>query len=172
MILENLKKQLIIDENCKLEIYLDDKGLPTVGIGHLLTKKDPEFMQWQVGIKANPKFVLKITQKRCDELFAKDIESVIHDCKFIWPDFDSFLEEVQEIIANMVFNLGQPKLSKLFPSFIQAIKDRNYKRAALEMKYNNGLKPEQGLCDWYVQTKDRAKRLVNRMETLANKQNA
>jgi len=167
MNLERLKKQLIIDEGCRLQVYVDSLGFPTVGIGHLLTKKDPELMQWQLNIKENPKSILSISEARCNELFKNDVEIVVKSCKKIWSNFDKFLDDIQEICANMIFNLGETKMIKLFPSFVKAIAASDYKRAALEMKFNNGLKPELGNCDWYLQTKDRAKRLVARMETIA-----
>jgi lysozyme len=167
MNLERLKKQLIIDEGCKLQVYRDSLGFWTVGIGHLLTKKDPELMQLELSLERNPKSTMTISQARCDELFKNDIDVVVKSCKKIWSNFDNFLDEVQEICANMVFNLGETKIRKLFPSFVDAVTRSDYKRAALEMQFNNGLKPESGHCAWYLQTKGRAKRLVARMEALS-----
>ncbi|MBP7710783.1 MAG: hypothetical protein KA100_06930 [Rickettsiales bacterium] len=167
MNLERLKKQLIIDEGKKLQAYKDTLGFWTVGIGHLLTEKDCELMQLKIALKTNPKATLTISEARCDQLFKNDVEIVLKSCKKIWSNFDNFLDEVQEICANMVFNLGETKIRKLFPSFAKAVAACDYKRAALEMKFNDGLKPEKGNCDWYLQTKDRAKRLVARMEALA-----
>jgi hypothetical protein len=189
MNLETLKKQLIIDEGRKDFIYSDydgkptwpgrtvidpktkkeikDPGLPTFGIGHLLTKNDPE---WYAFNQLKPGGILKVSAQRIDEAFKKDVDNALDGCEFIWPEFEGFLEEIKQITTNMVFNMGQPKVSKKFPSFILAIRDRNYKRASLEMKYNNGLRPAEGFCDWYLQTKDRAKRLIARMEVLANNQ--
>lgn len=167
MNLERLKKQLIIDEGCKLQVYKDSLGFWTVGIGHLLTKKDPELMQLEIYLKQNPKTTMTISQERCDQLFKSDLEVVTKSCKNVWSNFDNFPDEVQEICANMMFNLGETKIKKLFPSFVKAVSTSDYKRAALEMTYNNGLKPESGFCDWYLQTKSRAKRLVARMEALA-----
>ena len=66
----------------------------------------------------------------------------------------------------MVFNMGVATLRKKFPSFCKAVKDKDYLRASLEMTYNNGLKPESGFCDYYLQTKSRAKRLIERMQKL------
>ena len=42
MNLDTLRKQLEIDEGIKHDIYLDHLGLPTFGIGHLITNADPE----------------------------------------------------------------------------------------------------------------------------------
>ena len=47
MNLEKLQEELEIDEGCKYEIYLDHLGYATFGIGHLITKDDPEY-GWEV----------------------------------------------------------------------------------------------------------------------------
>ena len=46
------------------------------------------------------------------KVFNQDVEIVLSDCKILYPDFDELPEEVQQIIANMMFNMGRPRLSK------------------------------------------------------------
>ena len=157
MDLEKLKKQLIIDEGCKLEVYLDHLGYPTVGIGHLLTNKDPELLQYQLGKKNNPNYSMKITEARCQEFFLADIANVIKDCRTLFPSFDFYAEETKQIIANMMFNLGLTRLSK-FKKFVAAIASLNYKEAAKQMADSA----------WSKQVPNRAKRLIDRMENYAN----
>ena len=43
MDLTKLREELENDEGVKHEIYLDHLGYPTFGIGHLITKTDPEY---------------------------------------------------------------------------------------------------------------------------------
>ena len=43
MDIDRLREDLIIDEGTKNEIYLDHLGLPTFGIGHLVTEWDEEY---------------------------------------------------------------------------------------------------------------------------------
>ena len=45
MNIEQLREELKIDEGVKYEIYLDHLGLPTFGIGHLITEDDAEHGQ-------------------------------------------------------------------------------------------------------------------------------
>ena len=71
MNLEQLRKQLEIDEGVKYEIYLDHLGLPTFGIGHLVIKTDAESGQ-DVGTA--------ISEERVRECFEADVLSVIKDC--------------------------------------------------------------------------------------------
>ena len=97
MNIQQLREQLEIDEGVKYDIYLDHLGLPTFGIGHLVTKTDPESGQ-AVGTP--------ISKERVAECFDMDVQSVINDCNKLYEDFEDLPEEVQQIIANMMFNMG------------------------------------------------------------------
>ena len=102
MNIDQLRMELEYDEGCKCEIYLDHLGLPTFGIGHLVTEDDPEHGQ-EVGTP--------IEEARVIEVFEKDVEVTIGECKKLYDDWDDLPEEVQLIIANMMFNMGRPRLS-------------------------------------------------------------
>jgi lysozyme len=143
MDLEVLRKQIEADEGCKYEIYLDHLGLPTFGIGHLVTEVDEEYNQ-PVGTT--------ITADRVAECFNKDVGTVLEDCERLYPDFDSLPEEVQLIIANMMFNMGYPRLSK-FKGMKAGVDARDWQQAADEMVDSK----------WYHQVTNRAERLVSRM---------
>ena len=100
---EKLRKQLEIDEGVKYEIYNDHLGYPTFGIGHLVIPSDIEYGKG-VGTR--------ISEERVRECFNKDVESVLRDCKLLYEDFYELPEEVQQIVANMMFNMGYGRLSK------------------------------------------------------------
>ena len=104
MNIERLREELKVDEGVKYEIYLDHLGLPTFGIGHLILNSDPEYGQ-EVGTP--------VSEDRVNEAFASDINIVCDDCKSLYSDWEVLPEEVQLIIANMMFNMGYPRLSKL-----------------------------------------------------------
>tara|TARA_R100000908_G_scaffold19598_1_gene7592 strand:+ start:81 stop:521 length:441 start_codon:yes stop_codon:yes gene_type:complete len=143
MDLEVLRKQIEADEGCKYEIYLDHLGLPTFGIGHLVTESDEEY---------NRPVGTFITTDRVAECFNKDVGTVLEDCERLYPDFDSLPEEVQLIIANMMFNMGYPRLSK-FKGMKAGVDARDWQQAADEMVDSK----------WYRQVTNRAERLVQRM---------
>ena len=103
MNVEKLREQLKIDEGCVYEIYNDHLGYPTFGIGHLVRESDPE--------NGSP-LGTEISEDRVNEAFDADIEIVLSDCNILYPDFGDLPEEAQQIIANMMFNLGRPRLSK------------------------------------------------------------
>ena len=103
MDISKLKDQLIIDEGVKYETYLDHLSLKTCGIGHLCREDEPEY-DLELGAE--------ISEDRVTELFEQDVQSVIIDCKKVYDDWDNLPEEVKQIVANMMFNLGRPRYSK------------------------------------------------------------
>jgi len=148
MNLDKLREELAEDEGCKYEIYLDHLGLPTFGIGHLITKNDPEYGK-DVGTV--------IEQSRVQSAFNLDIAVTIEDCHRLYKDFNDLPEEAQLIIANMMFNLGYPRLSK-FKGMKAGVDARSWSSAADEMVDSR----------WYTQVPNRARRLVDRMRQIEN----
>ena len=146
MDIEKLREQLEIDEGVVHEIYLDHLGYPTFGIGHLVTDTDPEYGA-NVGTK--------VDEARCIEAFNQDVETVIADCLILYPDFDDLPEEVQQIVANMMFNMGRPRLSK-FKGMKRGVDAKDWNVAADEMVDSA----------WYRQVTNRANRLVERMRNV------
>ena len=146
MNLDALRKQLEIDEGIKHDIYLDHLGLPTFGIGHLITDADPESGQ-EVGTA--------ISDERVRQAFEADVVSVIEDCNKLYNDFDELPEEVQQIVANMMFNMGYGRLSK-FKGMKRGVDAKDWNLAADEMVDSR----------WYKQVTNRANRLVDRMRNI------
>ena len=147
MNIDALRKELEIDEGVKHEIYLDHLGLPTFGIGHLITKSDEEYGE-DVGTP--------VSDDRVKECFESDVKQVIKDCQILYDDFNDLPEEAQLIIANMMFNMGRPRLSK-FKGMKRGVDARDWNQAADEMVDSR----------WYKQVTNRANRLVERMRALA-----
>ena len=146
MNIEQLREEISIDEGVKYEIYLDHLGLPTFGIGHLVRDDDPEFGQ-PVGTA--------VSEDRVNECFDKDVEIVIDDCRQLYEDFDDLPGEAQLIIANMMFNMGRPRLSQ-FKGMKRGVDARDWDAAADEMVDSR----------WYRQVTNRAERLVQRMRAI------
>ena len=147
MNIDQLREELKIDEGVKYEIYLDHLDLPTFGIGHLVLDSDPEFGE-PVGTP--------ISEDRVNECFDQYVEVVLGECRILYPDFDDLPEEAQLIIANMMFNMGRPRLSK-FKGMKRGVDARDWNAAADEMVDSA----------WYRQVTNRADRLVERMRSLA-----
>ena len=143
MNLVKLQNEIAEDEGIKYELYLCSESHLTGGIGHLITKNDPEYGK-DVGTV--------IEQSRVQSAFNLDIAVTIEDCNRLYSDFNDLPEEVQLIVANMMFNLGYPRLSK-FKGMKAGVDTRNWSVAADEMVDSR----------WYTQVPNRARRLVDRM---------
>tara|TARA_R110000796_G_scaffold89900_1_gene193551 strand:+ start:459 stop:902 length:444 start_codon:yes stop_codon:yes gene_type:complete len=143
MDIEILKKELIEDEGCKYEIYLDHLGYKTFGIGHLCKATDPE-NDLEVGSE--------VSRERVDECFLNDIEKVIEDCIILYDDFYTLPDEAQLIVANMMFNLGRPRLTN-FIRMRKAVNEGNFAEAKIQMLDSK----------WAKQVPNRAERLSERM---------
>lgn len=146
MNLDKLREELTVDEGCKYEIYLDHLGLATFGIGHLVTEADPEHGQ-PVGTE--------VPEERVKEVFEEDVAVTLDECEKLWESFSELPEEVQLICANMMFNMGRPRLSG-FKKFNAAVEAGDWEGAADEMIDSR----------WYRQVTNRAERLVQRMRAV------
>ena len=144
MNIEQLKETLKVDEGVVYEIYNDHLGYPTFGIGHLVLEGEAEYGQ-PVGTP--------VSEERVDECFEKDVEYVLNDCRILHKDFDNYPEEVKQIIANMMFNMGRTRLTK-FRKHNAALQEGDWKTAAIEGRDSR----------WYKQVTNRAERLMKRLE--------
>jgi GH24 family phage-related lysozyme (muramidase) len=150
MNIEKLREELKEDEGCKYEIYLDHLGLPTHGIGHLITEWDEEYGK-EVGTP--------VSEERVNNCFQTDVHGTIEECKKLFDKFDELPEEVQLILCNMMFNMGRPRLSK-FVKFRAAIDNNDWLECAIQMEDSR----------WHKQVTNRANRLIKRMEAIGIKE--
>ena len=146
MNLYKLREELEREEGVKYEVYLDHLGYPTFGIGHLITDNDPE---------SGASVGTEVSDDRVQEAFETDVETVLSDCERLYVQFEHLPEEVQLIIANMMFNMGYPRLSK-FKGMKRGVDARDWNAAADEMVDSR----------WYDQVTNRAERLVERMRSV------
>ena len=146
MNIDQLREELKVDEGCVYQIYNDHVGYPTFGIGHLVNGHDKEH-GWSVGTD--------VEEDRVEEVFEQDVQIVLSDCEILYPDFYDLPEEAQLIIANMMFNMGRPRLSK-FKGMKRGVDSRDWNAAADEMVDSR----------WYRQVTNRAERLVQRMRNV------
>jgi lysozyme len=140
-------EQLKIDEGVVYEIYEDHLGYATFGVGHLVLESDPEHGE-PVGTP--------VSEERVRECFEKDLQIAIDECAVLYKEaWEVFPGEVQEILVNMLFNLGRPRLSK-FKNFNAKLVAGEYAEAA----------PEGRDSIWYRQVGNRAERLMTRLENI------
>mgnify|MGYP001386005121 CR=1 FL=1 len=140
-------EQLKIDEGVKYEIYKDHLGYPTFGVGHLITGTDPERMD----TLGTP-----VSEERVQECFEQDLDIAINECKILYKNWEDFPDEVQQILVNMMFNMGRPRLT-MFKKMHAALDIADWKVAAIEGRDSR----------WYHQVTNRAERLMVRLENVA-----
>jgi len=144
---ESVFEQLKIDEGVVNEIYKDHLGYPTFGVGHLVLESDPEFGQ-DVGTP--------ITEERTKECFEKDLDTAISECVALYGDgFTDWPGVVQEVIVNMMFNMGRTRLGK-FNNFRKALEAQDWEQAGIEGRDSR----------WHKQVTNRAERLMVRLESV------
>ena len=146
MNIDELRDEIATDEGKVMSVYLDHLNLPTLGIGHLITEWDEE--------QGKPEGT-EVSEERVNELFAKDIEVTISECKELFENFDDLPDEVQKICANMMFNMGRPRLSG-FKKFRAAIANKDWSECAVQMEDSR----------WHKQVTNRANRLISRMRAI------
>ena len=128
-LIENLKRH----EGIKLKPYRDTVGKFTIGIGRNLD---------DVGI----------TEAEAEFLLANDIGVAEGEARELFRRFDTYSDLRQEVLVNMMFNLGRPTLSR-FNNMRAALLEDDFDRAADEMKDSR----------WFRQVGNRAKELVWQM---------
>jgi GH24 family phage-related lysozyme (muramidase) len=137
---QRLYDQLKQDEGHRLVVYTDTRGFPTVGIGHHI---QPIYTGDTV------------SQAQVNLWFDEDVSQAIQDCLWVFPDWESYPDVVQEVVVNMMFNVGRTRFLD-FQRFIAAIQQQDWVWAALEM--------HESL--WAQHFPARARRLIARMHTL------
>jgi len=137
---------LKVDEGVEYKVYADHLGLHTFGVGHLIVEGDPEW---------GSEFGTPVSEERVWEAFDKDLDTAISECQILFETFDEFPEEAQQVIVNMMFNMGRPRLSG-FKKFCAAANEGDWKTAAVEGRDSK----------WYRQVTNRAERLMSRLEAI------
>ena len=144
MNLIKLQNELADDEGIKYELYLCSENHLTGGIGHLITEWDVDYYGKPIGYS--------IPEQQVQDWFLNDVQVAIQDCQTIFNSFDKLPDEIQQVLINMSFQLGKPRLSK-FKKMIAAVEAEDYQEMANQM--------EDSL--WYKQTTNRAQRLIDRV---------
>jgi len=149
---EELKSFIYNNEGYSNSVYLDTENKRTIGVGCNLERDIAKQMIEQLGL--NYYSVLngqtKLNDDQISYLFSYDLKSAINDARNFVNNLNSLPKEIQIVIIDMSFNLGNTKLNK-FVDFKKAIEAYDYPNASKEMIDS----------EWYGQTKGRSKRSVN-----------
>jgi len=156
---KDLYEEISSDEGKVLHAYLCSELAATIGIGHKILDTDPEKELDIFGV--NWEEVPDdqcITEDRCYVLFQEDVQIAIGGCMNIYSNWDELPQEMQHVLVNMAFQMGQRGLSN-FKNMKAAIEEQDFAKTAVEMMDSR----------WASQTPERAERLKLRVERLAGK---
>ena len=156
---KDLYEEISSDEGKILHAYLCTELHATVGIGHKILDTDPEkeLEIYGVNWEEVPDDQC-ITEHRCYVLFQEDVQIAIGGCMNIYSNWDELPQEMQHVLVNMAFQMGQRGLSN-FKNMKAAIEEQDFAKTAVEMMDSR----------WASQTPERAERLKLRVERLAGK---
>lgn len=156
---KDLYEEISSDEGKILHAYLCTELHATVGIGHKILDTDPEKELEIYGVNwEEVPDDQRITEDRCYILFQEDVQIAIGGCMNIYNNWDELPQEMQHVLVNMAFQMGQRGLSN-FKNMKAAIEEQDFAKAAVEMMDSR----------WASQTPERAERLKLRVERLAGK---
>jgi lysozyme len=144
-------------EGKRNEVYLDTKGIPTIGIGFNLNRNDAKNKIESLGLNYNNvrNGSQSLTDQQIYSLFKDTLNEAINTAQSFVPNFNEHPANVQGVIINMAFNLGPNKLAG-FKDFREALLNKDYSTAANEMIDS----------EWYGQVGDRSKELVDIMKRI------
>ncbi len=128
-----LSKQLEVDEGRRRRLYKDSVGKWSAGVGRNLDDRG-------------------LRDDEIDLMLSNDIDEAIDIARSVVPIFDKLDDVRQEVIINMAFNMGAPRLAG-FKQFIAALMRFDFHRATAEMMDSK----------WYEQVGARGKRLAYAM---------
>ena len=142
MNLERLMESVKKHEGYRNKVYLDTLGKRTVGVGHLCVE---DF--WEDDKEYEEKFLM--------EILAEDLQNAIKGARELKEEHScTDIDEIaQEIIVEMVFQLGKNGVSK-FRNMWKALAEKNYIGASYEMLDSR----------WAKQTPNRAKAMADLMK--------
>lgn len=110
MNLARVYARLSIDEDRRKRIYVDTVGKISGGVGRNLT--DRGFREDEI-----------------DLMLANDVAEAVGECRRLIRGFDALAEARQEVLVNMMFNMGYTRLAG-FKKMLAAVQAGNWREAA------------------------------------------
>jgi lysozyme len=116
--------QIKIHEGVRNKSYLDTEGLLTGGVGHLLRAN--EISMYPLGTP--------IPEDQISKWLEQDTSTSIKIAQTLCGDnWDKLSDTRKRAVADLAYNLGQPRLSK-FTKFLSAMKENDFDKAAIELR--------------------------------------
>lgn len=167
------------NEDYRLEMYFDSRGVPTIAGGTNLKEdyaknyiRDVLNIDIDDYIKKGKK--LKLTEEQGRGLYDYTVDTMYDEARKVSGGFEDFYNHplgVRKGIVDFVFNVGAGERHRKFTGYNKALAAKDYERAALELKYGNpdlepGTQKDQrdhpdNINQYYEQRPDRAERVMD-----------
>lgn len=142
MTLEDRIKQ---HEGLRLKVYKDTLGIPTIYYGHRVRQGE----------------VYLGTLEDAEKYLDIDIAVAQQGCMSLFPTFHEMNVYRQDVLTELVYNMGANKIKQQFPRFVHNVNTGNFEDAANELKFADG---HTVLSKWYQQVKsERAEDMLDRL---------
>jgi GH24 family phage-related lysozyme (muramidase) len=119
--------------------YQDTEGHWTIGYGTKLNEADYN------------KYKLGMTKDDAKMFLTNRLTDAREQASTLISDFGNRPKEVQEVMTDLVYNMGYGTLSEQFPSFLEGIESGEYQKAMDNLKYSNPSEnmTDEGLSKYY-----------------------
>ncbi len=145
-------------EGIRNNVYLDTKGIKTIGAGFNLEKTGAKERVKSLGLDYNDVCSGKkrLSDNEIYIMTREDVETAISDAKnYVGENWHELNPKAKEVIIDMAYNMGGPRLNN-FKKLKEALRKQDYQTAAYEMENSK----------WYLQTKSRAKEDIAIMKSI------
>ncbi len=131
---EKLTAYIVFHEGRETVAYLDSEGIPTVGVGFNLKRRDARAKIAALGLDYDAVVAadVHLSDDQVLALLAPDIDTAEADARLLVENFDGLCAARQVVLCDMAFNLGRARLSG-FRNMLAAVDASDWERAADEM---------------------------------------
>jgi lysozyme len=121
-------------EGYHTKVYYDSVGVPTIGVGFNLTRKDAPKIMKKIGANLNKikSGKAELTKKQVTSLLHNSLTQAKTDCLKIVKNFNSLPSHIQGVLIELSFALGINRFLG-FKRFLLNIQQRKFKNAAKEL---------------------------------------
>lgn len=143
--MSTLEDRIKKHEGLRLKIYRDTLGIPTIYYGHRVRQGE----------------VYLGTLEDAEKYLDIDIAVAQQGCMSLFPAFHQMSPARQDVLTELVYNMGLNKIKQGFPRFVHNVNRFAWEDAANELKFADG---HTKLSRWYCQVGEkRAENILSRL---------
>ncbi len=122
-------------EGTRSTVYLDTKGIPTIGVGfNLTTASAPsEIAALGLDYQAVRSGSVALNSDQINQLLQTTLQTAVAAAQALVPDFDSIPGPQQIVLTDLAFNMGQTTLAE-FVHTLAFVQQQNWSMAAYNLR--------------------------------------